>query len=393
MIMFDLKPAISQEQLIAANLRYFLKQVETITHESHEVAENEKDNLWQAVQSGLQYDKTAPLAAELLIKLPPFIERRGYANEWIAPVAETAAIVTPPAHHLEMRHLLGILYRLDGQYQQAISQHQYVLAHPALTTPLQIRASYQVANAFYFSRDYPAAQKYGRQARTLAETTGITDELSSILNGLGLTAHEMGNYAVACDLFQQAIAAQSATETVFLATYWMNYGRVLGDIEQYDEALAAYDTALRHLDGTAAELDRSLIHINRGVTYYNMHRYADAEHALQQIDTAYLQHTQNTRRLAFTYYNLGAAALEQKKYVESAAYLDEATIWVTALKDELLRGGITSIRGQIAMHTGDSAAAKQHFAQAQAILQPIDHDWTRHESGRIDTWLDALDIS
>lgn len=388
-------PSTPFQAQVAANLRYFIDLCEQLDDTNLETAETEKQNIWQAIAFGLKFDETADLSAQLMTKLLPLIERKGYAADWIEPVQSATTKVVSPRLTLELTHLLGILHRLVSAFDESIRLHQYVLAQTTIdeNRALHILSYQQLCNVYLSEHRYVKAEQSGKQALTLLDKHHAPRvNRAWILNSLAVIAHETGDYETAADWFDQTITVQiEKGNDVLLAINWMNYGRTLSQLKRYDEAIAAYEQSLQLFDGTAAQLDRCYVQLSYGDTLAQMEQYESAETIFRNIDLEYLRQANHHRIYAWVVHNLGSVLLSQQKHQEASLYLDEAHTIAQSIDHATLMGSVSKMKGEIAYHRGDMSEAKDCFEQAKTIFATVDTSWTRQEGIMIADWLKKVE--
>ena len=110
------------DHLIGSNVRYWMGRTQDLHHLDLAELEEDRENLFRAVQFGMALSETWPDTVELLLQSWLFIERRSYWREWIPFLSEAVDQCGEAEQALKCRLLnrLGQSQRLDRQWAEAI---------------------------------------------------------------------------------------------------------------------------------------------------------------------------------------------------------------------------------------------------------------------------------
>jgi tetratricopeptide (TPR) repeat protein/CHAT domain-containing protein len=102
-----------------------------------------------------------------------------------------------------------------------------------------------VANSYYFLRDYPTASDYYQQRLTLARTMGDDDAIAASMLGLASVEYSRGEYTTALVSYREALAIyEKRDDGTSIGRTLVSVGNVQYLEADYDAATASYKRAL-----------------------------------------------------------------------------------------------------------------------------------------------------
>lgn len=372
----------SLQPFVQANIRYWLAACDAgLDDAALAWFDQERENLWQAIEQGLQLAGSAGEAASLVAHLFPLVERRGYWPAWI-PILKQALVgaAGQPDLAFQLRNQLGFAYRLDRQLPAAVAIHQAVAAEATAAGCLleAAEAHFHLGNAHLENHAYAEAEANGRAAWQLYRQLGLDSQprkMAAVQNLLGQVAQAGGDYETAAACLTQAVAGwRQAGDDTYLARSLINLGRTWTAAGRYEQALTVLDQAIAVLEQTGSELDKTRAYLSRGVAYYQLADWPLAERAFRQTNSAYLQRSGNAYLQAYLYNNLGHVLFKQGELAEAATVLRAAVpLWQTA-GDSLMEGNTLGALAEVLAAGGETAAAIASYSQAIERLQPFSQD-------------------
>lgn len=180
--------------------------------------------------------------------------------------------------------------------------------------------------------DYSRALRVWRQASELAKAKGDVARLAGILNSIGTLTMDQRNYS-------------SSSDSLFSAL------RLFTDLE----------------DGR--EIANTLVNI--GLLNQRQDKFTDATRYFEQsIKRAREAHAPDVMVIALE--GLGRVSLEQQRYETALQYLDEAKALADQIGDQVRRGEIEWLKGEVCFSKADLRRALQH------ALSAVDHSSKLH---------------
>ena len=384
---------------IAANLQYWQQQTENVSDSTLLTLDTERHNLHRAVRYGLQVPETARMAAEVAANLFNLVERRGYWLEWL-PLLEK--IVYSPLHanheHIpKFMNQLGFLYRLTRDFKRAEEMHQQAveraLAEEGLYT---LGVSYfNLGNVYFETHAFEKARTFAMKAIasfTEADRSIEAQQYAAVYNLLGLVARAEGKSEMAQSYFEKAITYWRQTnDKTYLARSLSNLGLTLTDREQPELALVYFDEADQLLDKTASELDKVRLALNRGVAYYQLAQWHEAEEAFLKADSSYLRQSGDVYHQALVAYNLGEVLLQQGRFEDALTYLHQSAIYWQQIDDEFMLANTLGTIGLVYFQKLNTQAAKSNLEDAVTRLDKFsDNAWGKLQQRIFKEKLDGL---
>ena len=285
---------------------------------------------------------------------------------------------------------------------------------------LELRTCNALCWAYMTTGDLPAALKYGKKARDLADVQENGEELGHALNNLGVLHRRLEAYPKALEYYLKSLKIRQTLEIpVDVASSLNNIGLVYWKVGLYPEALAYHLQAL-HIEQKAGFKKKSAITLNnigivhsymgnhdKALTWFNhslkiRHEGGDlagSSICLFNIARAYGDMRQNERAwkffsnaleicididhksgMASAYKGMGNIRFQMKRYKEAIDLLDQSKKIYEGLGE---RGELadTELRiGRIFLASKDYEKAGFHLAKALEISREIDHHKTHRDA-------------
>ncbi len=370
-------------QSILGGLAYWQQRTQHLDAATIQRLDQEKQNLYQALRMGLKLPQAQPPAAEIILGLSPFIEKKAYWQEWIQLLQEAIAAAVDPQLKLRLRNRMGFFHRLNGDLEAAIAIHRQIIettqnqdAHPEYGY-----ACFNLGIASYFSHHYDQAQHYGQIA--LEEFRKAPENSrggpAPAINLLGMVALSTGDYAAASAHFNEALALwETAQDQDYIVRALLNLALAAEAAAAYEQALAYYDRAAVILDAAGSQLDMANVSLNRGTTYSRMEQWSEAEAAYLDVDVDFLRQAGHLFQLAMLSTNLGDVTMRQGRLETAAAHLSEAVVLWRQLGDSLMLANALGTLGETYLKQDQPQLAHPHLDEALALLQQHpDNQWAK----------------
>lgn len=360
---------------IENNLAYWQQKVAATTEVDQGRLDEERQNLFQAVQFGMRVPQTQAATARLAQQLFNLVERRGYWREWIPVLEQVIAACTSDEPRLRARLLaqLGWLYRLNRALTQAITAHEEA---EALARQLDDLALLAAAHAglgadYLQQRRYDLARQYALRALVEFVNAGApAGDRAGPLNVLGMVANERGDWAIAEERFRHAADAYRQSGRLIPQVRCLNNLAVaLQAQSKHDEAAQHYAGAAALLEDTDYELDKVMVQISLGSLLYARERYEEAEAAFRRANSHYLEQSGHLTYRANVLQCLGITAYKRGRLAQAEAFLRQSlALWQQA-HDEVMLANTQGTLAELlaALREVDEAVAR--YDEAIALLE------------------------
>ena len=365
---------------VAAGIAYWRVQTREINDQTLSELDNERHNLYRAVEYGLKLKQTWRDTAVVSLQAFPLVERRGYWTDWI-PVLERAVSLCPDEESelkCKLLNRLGQSYRLNRQLDLAIEVHHQSesIGRQSGNDRTLAEAYCHLGEAYLRRRDYEQAERYGREALSRFEQMAGADEwMIAVLNTLGEAARFRGDMARAEERFDRAITlARQNNHSLQLVRLLSNQALNFQETGQYRDALDCLTEAGSILAETANELDKVSVQNNIGLLYYKQGQWQEAEMAFHRADTDYLRRSPNFHLQAQVANNIGNTLIKQAKFESAVSYLRQAVdLWLQA-DDKLELANTSGSLAEALAGQGNTNQALAHFEEALALLAHFPDD-------------------
>jgi tetratricopeptide (TPR) repeat protein len=339
-----------------------------------EAADRERQNLFRAVQFGLELPQAWEMTAEIALSAIPLINRRLYRQEWI-PVLEHLVVKCPAAHQrakFDLLIQLGRMQRLEQQRDSAVEtlQQAEALARQIGDPQALARAYYNLGRVHLDARRYTDAERHSRRALDILNEQEVVDQalIAWVLNTLGKVSQVDGEYDAAYEYYSRSVAIwRTIGDETGLLRALMDLATNFRYSGQLDEAIALYKQADELVSSTTNELDKALVGINLGATYYDKKELSLAEETFRKAYSPYLRKAGDLRMRAILTANLGNVMLEVERLAEAEAFLCQAIDLWEQQDDDLNMANSLGTLGEVLARRGDSEVAILLFDEALTL--------------------------
>jgi predicted ATPase/class 3 adenylate cyclase len=233
-----------------------------------------------------------------------------YANEAaIAHYTDALAVGAdrPDAH--EVHEALGDVYRLVGQYEQALASYRRALERVDLEAAQAADVQRKIASTWELQGQYGEAMRHLEQARETLIGHQTTPEMARIYNDMGWVAMRQGKYGPALAFCQQGIdivrdlSDEEATQRI-LARLEHTQGTVNWRKGDYPQAAAHFERCIEMQQQIGNRQKVSSTLNNLAVVYWSQSDYDQAaEYLRRSLDIS--REIGDTYGTAMCYNNLG----------------------------------------------------------------------------------------
>jgi tetratricopeptide (TPR) repeat protein len=367
------KPTTSENLLarqIGGMLAYWRRVTEAIDSEAVVLLDAERQNLMRAVEIGLRYESTWLETAEILHLAFPFIEQRGYWQEWLPLLERGLALgeALPVEARVMLMARLGQAYRLEQRFEEAIAIHLEAeqLAKSTNQDALIGRVLHDLLEDYLFSRNYDNALVAGEEAIKVLNSDGQSKSLlANCYKMLGVVFHKTGESEMAETHLRTAVDFwRELNNKIYLARSLSDLAQPLIRLKKIDEAQACLLEAAELLASTIYEQDKCIIQLNLGAMYASQQNWSKAEAAFHKANSPYLRQSVNLRQRAIVQNNLGFVLYQQGRYEIADEYLRQSARLYEEVQDDFEAANTLST-------LADSLAAQNKFEAALPIYRQV----------------------
>ncbi len=314
---------------IAANIAYWKRKTQLPFNQKLQTLDNDRQNLFRAVDFGLRLAETCHEAIELILESYELVLYMGYYEEWI-PVL-MAALKSCPRERGEVRitlyNQLGDLYRSLRNFETAMHYHvQEEALAQELNKPLfTARVNASIGKTLYLIRRHDEAENRALVALDLYKKKAqYIHNYASMLNLLGLICQSRGEIEAAEDWFRKSVINFRKTDlTIELVRVLRNLAILLESTGKSEEAIKAYHEAEILLEPTRFEVEKSNLYISMGTLFFNREEYIKAETYYLKAYSPYMVEAGPLYTLAIIANNIGNVYYAQNLLPEAERWLEK----------------------------------------------------------------------
>lgn len=373
-------PSVQFAHSIAANIAYWRDHEGLGDPNAWTALDRERENLFRAVEFGLQQPETWPVTADLALKCYTYVFERGYWSEWTSVLEQM--IITCPDERLVMKgrllNQLGSLCRKQRRLDEAMDAHGQAeaIGRRFDDQSLIAEAHLHLGQVFLRRRQYAQAEAYAQKALAGFEASHDQPHRTAAThNLLGIIALRRGdwdpseaNFRRAIELFRQAEMPHEVGRTM------INLCLTFDHQGQIDEALAYLAEAATIFDAFDMQLERARLYQNLGTLHYHQGDLAKAEAAFRQADTPVMRRSGPVYWQSITEMNLGNVLLSQGQLEESRAYFLKCVAGFRRVKALVLLANSLEGLAETSVELGDRQEGLELYQEALAIVTALPDD-------------------
>ncbi len=315
---------------IAANIAYWKRKTQLPFNQKLQTLDNDRQNLFRAVDFGLRLPETCHDAIELILESYELVLYMGYYEEWI-PVL-VVALKSCPREREEVRitlyNQLGDLYRSLRKFDTAMNYHiqEEALAHELNKPLFTARVNASIGKTLYLNRRHDEAENRALAALDYYKKKAqYIHNYASMLNLLGLICQSRGEIDAAENWFGKSVVNFRKTDlTIELARVVRNLAILLESSGKSEEALKVYHEAESLLEPTRFEVDKSDLYSSLGTLFFNREEFIKAETYYLKAYSPYMVDAGPLYTLATITNNLGNVYYAQNLLPEAERWLEKS---------------------------------------------------------------------
>lgn len=375
-------------QSVEANLAFWRKKMGNHETEAISYLENNRQNLYQALQVGLIFPETQITTTALILDLYEFVESRYHAREWLPILLKAHSTSLPPAEKCRLLNHLGYNHAYAQKLPEAIQYHQ-----EALTLSQEIGNAREELNAYFglghvqfYQREYAKANlnvqmALDRFAQVSPHANPHFDQakLGAIYSLLGIIANSQGEYATAeLHLLRAVEIRKTHPNREMYALNLRNLALTYSAQQNIEAARKIYQEALAIHQQTGNLYAQITLLNDLGTMYFQQRQYELAEETFLQIDQSYLRRIGDLTTLAYLENNLGNVYLQQGRLSLAQQFLTQVIAHWREMKDDLNLANSLCDLAETYIKLNESEKALPLYLEAIPILTSYPQDaWAR----------------
>lgn len=341
-------------------------------------------NLSKALRMGIDCNTTWEKAASSATEMTFLVENSLYWQTWVSLLKKALAKDPQenPAIRRQILSRLGLFQRLDDDLKEAIQSHHKALAIAEELNDIkaQGQSHFSLCIDYRCARQYEYAQMHGETALDIFEELGLRSPfLAPTLNILGLNAHFQTNFKAAQIYFEQASRYyKSISHLSGLSRTYNNWGNVLHDDKNPQEALEKLEIALAYAQQSQGSLDKEIVSISLCTLYLDLNNVAEAERICAAPDFDYKKETTPKFHRALMAECHGRLYFKKNLLPEAKKHMYAAIkIW-KELGDDIYLAITRSCLAEAHLVSGDNNKAVSQAQMARDLFFQVDNDpWGR----------------
>ncbi|MCB0211831.1 MAG: tetratricopeptide repeat protein [Anaerolineae bacterium] len=341
--------------------------------------DHERNNIVKAITFALRMqDVDWPTARALVELFSPYIEKRGFWDNWNGILKQAIAVAqrledTPGEVNLSAL-LTRLLFR-QGRVREA-TQYSRRIARLARRIGDLFNEARVYTNLGYYYAEY--GQLYRSEvlcyyALKLFEQINNDHGQAHTHNHLGVLFDlkqcwdtALNHLLRACDIWQKT------GDNHGLMFGYINLGTLYTTRQQPDQALQYLEQAHNLAKLTGDETSLGMIYVNKGFAYKKKGDYVQAEHFAKQAELIF-RPMANFQELARLWDNLGMACLYQGKHNEAKVHLEASLEMWRKLDNKGSEINTLIDIVEYELVTGNQPQARVIFSKAEALLEQYHH--------------------
>lgn len=323
-------------------------------------------------------------AVRLAVDASWALEGRGYAHALLAMLrrAEAHALrLGDKTGEGKIQCCLGAIQRLLGRNAEAVGCLTRSLAlHREQNEPNEEGwALYELALLYREEGQYQQAGMYAQQAQNLFRTAGYAKGEAWMQMILGGVSRGYGNYYEALGHFDRALVSfRNLHSDEGCAWTLRDQGTVNEVLGRYSKALTEYQEALRLFNALGIRSGQAWVLTGQSTVYTDQGKLDAAEQACNEAITIFRE--QGIRRgEASALCAMGDIARERRQLDDARSSFEEAFSIFSGLGDRVDQARVSNALGAITFEEGDYMLAKEDYEYALVIAR---EQGTRQIEGR-----------
>lgn len=369
---------------IQNNLMFWIEQVRRLDNERINQLSPQHANVLRAVDIGVRCKSSRLQAADLALRLSPWVERERHEKDWIPIIqrlTQTYEIISAPPIHTNLLLYLGTLFRLNGQIENAIDTHFQALNCLTLDSEKIIIAEIH----FNLSENYRRKHQLSKAIKhaQIAKTQLLNDKkeplFAKTLNTLGLLYLDKGNLEQAKEHFQIALTKERQfKDPTRISRVLNNLALTTKRLEQFNLALNYYAQSLNFLKDTTNVVDQVTTYINQGSLFFQSKNLSSAEESFQYAKNLLTQNKGLFFFEAMVEMNLGKVAQANEQFSQAILFLESSEALWQEIDEPIYLGNTRGALAEIYYQQGEFKKAIKYYTDAIKDLARFpDHAWAK----------------
>jgi tetratricopeptide (TPR) repeat protein len=326
-------PTAQFSESIAANIAYWRRRVCDLDKDDARPFAGEGQNLFRAVQFGLELPQTWQCAAELVVECWNLVKDHSFWREWI-PILEVVAEGSDEnTQELKAQALdqLGILYRRNRQFDAALAAHQQEeqIGRELDDGCRLAQAAMRFGETYWRMRQNDKAARHTRTALNILLAQNADPNLVAICyHDLGSINQNRGALDESESQLRMALQLRRKYgEPLGVARTLMNLGMTLDSANRPEEAIACFEEAKVLFTSVGNDFELARVENCLGSLYYYQGNLGAAEAAFRRADSPYMRKQGRPYDRALTKMNLANVLLAQGKLNAAEKY------WLACIRE------------------------------------------------------------
>ncbi|HMQ50990.1 MAG TPA: tetratricopeptide repeat protein [Anaerolineae bacterium] len=374
------------QQYVLANLAYWQSYIAAKLSDTPAM-DRSRDQILRGLLFAIELQAAWPAVSELIETLAAYMERRGYWEAWQRVLTQALAVAQQSNDQASVVRLSGLLARLaqrQSDFRRAVHYYRRTI-HLGRRLGDRYNEARACSNLGYLYTEHGywwRAELLCCHALLIFEQLGSLHGQAHTVNHLGYLFTRRGQWDQAWQYLDQAcIYWRALGDDHGLMYGYINLGVLCNETDRPDEALIYFQKALKQADLVREEALMGNLYMNMGMSFRSKGELTKAEEHFQQAK-AIFQRFFNSFGLTLTLDNLGLLYMDQRRWPEAGATLENALhIWRDlGHKHNEIRTVIYLIEYELAR--GDMQQASKWLKDADRLLQQCDPTREYHQLHR-----------
>ena len=366
------------QRSVLANLQYWQTWLADKLNDTAAL-DRERNGIVRALTYALELDDAWDMAFELIDKLAPYMERRGYWDSWGWVLEQGLRI----AQRGDNTPQLATLHQLLGRLRLRQSRSQEGVAHYRRA----IRFSRQIGDLFNEGRactnlgyDYVEQGNWYRaevlccHALNIFKKIGNDHGCAHSENHLGLLYTRQGRWETARSHLENACNIwRFSGDAHGLMRGFINLSHLYLEMKCPNKAISWAYQALDQAKLTGDESEVGSIYVNIGEVYRLNNEFAKAMTFTRQAEVIH-ERFSNLIGLAVVRENLGQIYLAQGNWYEAHKHLENSLIAWRSLESQNDELRVRVLLVECELIKGNQQRAIQHLVEAEQLSEKIKHN-------------------
>jgi tetratricopeptide (TPR) repeat protein len=310
-------PTTQFSESVTANLDYWRRRVSDLEKNDSRPFAGEGQNLFRAVQFGLELPQTWQCAAELVVECWNLVKDHSFWIEWIPILEAVVAGADENIQELKAQALdqLGVLYRRNRQFDAALAAHgqEEKIGRELEDENRRAQAAIRFGETYWRMRQNDKAAKCTRAAlKILLDLNADPNLVAICYHDLGSINQNRGALVKSERQLRRALQLRREHgDPLGVGRTLMNLGLTLDSAGRPEEAIACYEEAKDLFTSVSNEFELARVENCLGTLHYYQENLGAAEAAFRRADSPYMRKQGRPYDRTLTKMNLANVLLAQ----------------------------------------------------------------------------------